>query len=230
MPAEDWRYERKFLVRHVDPRSVERFVLHHPAHFRVQYPARQVNNIYLDTASRRAYFETADGVATRVKHRLRWYGSLFGETGEALLERKAKQGLLGTKQQAPLPPFVWREREPPPDLAALFAAAALPPLFAHAMPGLEPVLANHYARRYYASADGALRLTLDSDLRFLALRRRAAPVRRWRDLGTVVLELKYAPGADAAARRAAQHWPFRATRSSKYARGIEGLARGTASG
>ena len=227
-PEIAWRHERKFLVRDVDRRSLERVVLAHPAHFRRRYAARQVNNLYLDTSGHRSYYETVEGVPRRTKHRLRWYGELQGDVERPVLECKAKRGLLGTKRSAPVPGFRLASGAPLPDVRALLRRADLPDALRVALDSLEPALVNCYVRQYFESADAALRITLDRELEFFATRRRGL-AHRWCDRGTSVLELKYLPEADDAARRAAQALPFRATRSSKYARGIEGLTRGVAS-
>jgi len=42
------RYERKYLLQHVDFRAVMAEVRQHPSGFAIQYPDRQVNNIYFD--------------------------------------------------------------------------------------------------------------------------------------------------------------------------------------
>ena len=223
-----WRHERKFLLNHVDEANLLRVVRAHPAHFRECYPSRQVNNLYLDTPGRDSYRETIEGVAARSKYRLRWYGELFGEIARPRFEHKLKRGLVGAKQTAPLPGFRIEPGARLPDPRRLLASVELPDALRAALLFVEPALVNRYSRRYFESGDGALHITLDREIAFRATRCGRLG-HRWHDRGTTVLELKYALDADDAAREAAQALPFRATKSSKYARGIEGLARGVAS-
>ena len=100
-----YRFERKFLVTDLDPREVASLVGLLPGLFREVYPPRSVNNIYLDTADAMHYRHNLDGLADRVKVRVRWYGELLGTVARPVLELKIKRGLLGRKEAFPVKPF-----------------------------------------------------------------------------------------------------------------------------
>jgi hypothetical protein len=93
----------------------------------------------------------------------------------------------------------------------------------HELHSLQVVLLNRYFRRYYASRDGQFRLTLDSELTFYrahdALGNRF--LHRQMDSRSVIVELKYELDAEPQADRVAGFFPFRVTRNSKYAQGME---------
>ena len=80
-------------------------VRRHPAAFREAYPARFVNNIYLDSHGRSDYHDNIVGVANRNKTRVRWYGPLSGQIAKPVLERKLKRGLISGKLTHALPGF-----------------------------------------------------------------------------------------------------------------------------
>jgi len=86
-------------------------------------------------------------------------------------------------------------------------------------PWQEPTLGVRYHRSYWISANGAFRLTIDSDLQYLYPPHRSE-ARPWPMEG-VVLEIKHALEDDERARPLYQAWPFRPTRHSKYVRGMQ---------
>ncbi len=228
-PEADWRYERKFLLETDDPLLALHAVRMHPAHFRRAYPARFVNSIYLDTHDRRHYVDAIEGIGQREKLRVRWYGALEGEIAAPLLERKRKQGLLGAKESHRLQAFTHARNRALPDWREQLTNGDARESWRARLAELEPTLIVRYRRDYFISADGYLRLTLDTRLRYGSAPSgpRRFP-RRVADRRVVILELKYAPPHDAEARRSTQALPFRVTRCSKYVRGLDMLERGRA--
>ena len=216
------RYERKFLVRELQLAEIESLVRVHPALFRTAYPPRWVNNIYLDLPGLDNFSANIDGSEHRVKLRIRWYGELFGRAERPSLERKGKHGLLGTKHVAALPPLTLQPGFSARDVEAYLDRADLPSALRIEARAQTPVLLNRYRRSYFVSADARFRLTIDSQLEFRAVGRLASPhLARDVDRETVVVELKYNPEFDLEAARIAGVFPFRLTKSSKYAAGIE---------
>ena len=69
------RYERKFIADRLALAEVLALVKRHPAAFREAYPARNVNNLYLDSPDLRDYRDHVNGIAHRTKTRIRWYGA-----------------------------------------------------------------------------------------------------------------------------------------------------------
>ena len=225
LPPTDLRYERKFLPTGSFLAEVLALVRQHPALFREAYPERPVNNLYFDTPGLRHFFEHVNGAARREKVRLRWYGEFHGRIENPRLEFKHRQGLLGGKTTHSLPPFAVNGGFDREALAALWTAADLPEATRLQLRGVQPVLANRYRRRYFVSADGHFRLTLDWGLEIYDAQAAAHAPRALRlDEPRLILEMKYDAAHATEADRVANAFPFRLTRCSKYVLGIEGLA------
>ena len=221
----DWRYERKFEVGGLPLGQVELIVRLHPACFRVAFPMRHVNNVYLDQVDLRSFRIHRDGEAKRQKFRIRWYGDAYGHVAKPVLEVKRKSGIVGTKSFFALAPF---DYGPDFDFEPVRRAALAridDPCVAEFVAGARPALFNRYARRYLLSADKRFRLTIDSDLRFERVGGRAiGPIARFEEPGVTLLELKYAVEDDRAADQIARGLPFRLGKYSKYLQGISRLS------
>jgi len=222
-PAREYRYERKFLIEQLDAARVRAIVKLHPALFSEAYPPRYVNNLYMDTGELAGYWDNLAGAGDRVKVRVRWYGDLFGYLAEPVLEYKIKRGLVGTKLHYPLEPFTLAAGFSGGEFRdTLCANSALPGEVRGHLRGLKVVLLNRYHRSYWVSRDGLLRVTIDSQMTYYNADRLSNAFVQRRTAGDiVVVELKYRPEHDALATRAAARFPFRASRSSKYAQGVE---------
>ena len=217
-----YRYERKFCCD-LDRRQVERIVRDNTACFSPVYAPRSINNIYLDTADFASYHENVAGAAhDRAKIRVRWYGALDSVACEPVLEIKIKHGHVNRKVAFPLAPIDLSTGIGRAKIHELFRQSDLPdPLRADFLK-LQLVLANRYYRSYFLSADGNYRITVDTEMCFYrvnALRNQFLfPHAR---VETVVVELKYASELDRQAGRISQQFPFRLSRNSKYASGLQ---------
>jgi len=220
------RYERKFIPDGLGLAEMLALVRVHPAMFREAYPERPVNNLYFDTPDLRHYHEHIHGAAQRVKVRLRWYGAWGGRLEQPVLEFKTRHGTVSRKETHALPALTLDGNFPRAILEAAAAGGGLPEAARFHLRGLEPSLANRYHRRYFHSADRAVRLTVDWGLQFFAPRhlngaRRPLP----HDGPAVILELKYGEAHAEDAARITNAFPFRLTRCSKYVLGVECLSR-----
>ncbi len=223
-PARQGRYERKFLVPQSAYGSVETHIRLNPGVFRGIYHPRTVNNLYLDSPELRLYFMNVAGMADRIKVRIRWYGELFGAIPEPVLEFKIKNGLLGTKQSFPLPPFELDHRFTVNTLKALLRESELPPPVRSRLLELKPALVNRYRRKYYQSADRHYRMTWDSGLEFYRVGNAHNTLYfKAMNCGHQVLELKYDQSACEGAERIASALPFRLSRMSKYVFGVDSV-------
>lgn len=224
-PVSPLRCERKFVPPLGAWEEVLARLRRHPALFREVYPPRWINNLYWDLPELRNYHEHVQGCARRMKWRLRWYGPLRGEISRPVFECKFKRGLLSGKLSRPLPAFEHNGCLPHAQLRAALDAADLPGQLREGLRAARPVLLNRYRRRYFASADGRLRLTLDTALEFYDARHPAGPPAPVTVAAPrFILELKYPPEHAEAAAAAAAELPFRLTRCSKYVLGVERLA------
>jgi len=154
------RYEIKMTFGEVYLPEVRAALWLHPAGFVEAYPPRQVNNIYLDSATLNCLEAHIDGAVERDKLRYRWYGP--DDTAvRGMLELKHKAGQLGWKEYGlvaatfDLTVITWREWV---DRIRTHAQGAA----AHWLSWYDrPTLLNSYRREYYESADGEVRVTLD---------------------------------------------------------------------
>jgi hypothetical protein len=216
-PTADLRYEFKWVCDPYLLAQARSWIRLHPAGFVPTYPPRRVNSLYLDTPHLSSLEENLAGLSERHKLRLRWYGE-DPTVIEPLLELKQKRNLLGRKQQARLSCKLdltssWRE------ILDRVSACADPEWQVRLQAAWQPTLLNHYQREYYATHDGALRVTLDYDPaaydQRLSLRpnlRVPLPV-----TGSVVIEIKATPEQMERLQEAAAQFPAPRTRNSKYA-------------
>lgn len=207
------RYERKFFLSHLPRQEIELLVRLHPAVFSEIFQPRAINNVYFDSPDLRFYHQTVDGVAERRKYRIRWYGELSTRIKAPVLEVKLRHGLMIRKRCWPIEPFT---------VDALDDAEQGPAEIREELRCLRPTLFNRYHRKYFRTADGSVRLTLDWNL--AVARPEALSELGYGltiDRSSVILELKYAVGKNHEAAEIASWFPFRLTRSSKYVRGID---------
>jgi VTC domain len=219
------RYERKFVTDSLGLPEVLALVRRHPAGFRETYPARCVNNLYLDSPELSDYHDHVNGVAHRTKTRIRWYGDGAGRIATPTLEHKLKCGLVSGKASHRLPPLSMNGHVSRPDLEAAFDGANLPGLTRSVLHHLQPSLLNRYQRHYFQSADGRFRLTVDSNLQFAAARQAQGMGVSFRPPDAlVVIELKYGLAEAEYAAPVTNSLPFRLARCSKYVLGVTSLA------
>jgi hypothetical protein len=218
----DYRYERKFCVSGLTDREVESLIRLHPVMFLEVYPPRWINNVYLDSLDRRNYRDNLDGIDHRVKVRIRWYGDLLGPEVRAALELKIKLGLLGTKRHFPLMPFSVDNARRIIRMRDALERSAIPQVLKLELLSLEPALLNRYRRKYFQSADGRFRITIDSQMESYRIRASDHQLlHRSVDRTSTIVELKYDPAHDPDAPRISNRFPFRMTKNSKYVSGIE---------
>ncbi len=219
-----FRFERKYHVENMPFAAIVHLVKRNPALFRQAFPDRVINNIYLDTPSRRSLLENLDGIADRIKARIRWYGEMLGPIKKPVLEFKIKRGMVGAKDAFVLAPFTV---EPKMSASVVHDALDRSDLEDHIrfeLHKFEPVLLNRYRRKYFISADGHYRITLDWELEYYRFDRHfnlfTRPVR---DLNSTVVELKYSGSIDQIDERVASYFPFRVTRMSKFVTGMQAV-------
>jgi len=219
-----YRFERKYHVQDLPSEAVEDWVRRCPALFREIYTPRFINNIYLDSPGLAAYFQNLDGLADRTKLRIRWYGDLLGPVGKPVLEFKIKRGLVGTKAAYRMKPFALERGFGFADLRPVLEDPALPESVRMELAHVEPALINRYRRKYFLSADGHYRITVDTGLEFYRVHRHDNRFLARSTLpDSTVMELKYSGDIADLNDRITNFFPFRVTRMSKYVSGLEGV-------
>ena len=219
-----YRYERKFLIPGITVHDVELIVKLHPAIFSEIYSQRYVNNIYFDSINLTNYFDNVNGVTNRVKYRIRWYGELGGLIEKPTLELKIKNGYLGRKLSYPLLPFELNSRLNFQKILKILMESNIPRVIVEELKNFSPMLINRFSRKYFKSADGRYRITIDSDFFLYRIGRQYnSLLNRLTDDINVILELKYNRDFDEDADSITNYFPFRMTKSSKYVSGVEKL-------
>lgn len=223
------RYERKAVVEYSDRHAVEALIRRHPGRFQTVHSPAVINNIYWDTPLFRNYRDAVDGVASRLKVRIRWYGDFFPASVSPQLEIKGKDGHVFSKTVYPLARARFFRGMNAEDMAALVRTGDLPGEISRLIGRMRPVLVNRYQRQYYRTGDGRYRLTLDYNLCFSGVRPFDNQYNNWTlDDSMVIVEFKYDPTADDRFFEIANEFPFRISGSSKYVIGMSrvyGLGR-----
>lgn len=217
-----FRFERKYHVQNMHFAEIETLVRRNPALFRVAFPDRVINNIYLDTPSRQSLLENLDGIADRTKARIRWYGEMLGRIEKPVLEFKIKRGMVGTKDSYRLSPMTVERRMNAHSVHEVLENSDLPDNVQFELTKFEPVLLNRYRRKYFISADNKYRITLDWQLEYYRFDRHFNLFTRpMKDHYSTVVELKYSGAIDQIDERVASYFPFRVTRMSKFVTGMQ---------
>lgn len=188
----------------------------HPAAFAVAYPPRQVNSVYMDTPDLDSFNDHLAGVPARRKLRFRWYGTDLVKA-KGIIEIKNKSERAGWKIIQPvdcefdLAHMTWNEIMETLRLGTT-------DLFHEMLCVARPVMLSAYMREYYISADGSVRLTIDSDLRSYDQLMTARP-NIWFPQPleqAVIVELKSDVENAKYISDVLSHFPLRANRYSKY--------------
>jgi hypothetical protein len=216
----DLRYEVKLVCDPYMLPQARSWVRLHPAGFVVAYAPRRVNSLYLDTLHLGSLNDNLAGLNTRQKLRLRWYGDEMAEV-QPILELKQKYNRLGRKKQVVLPctldlALPWKE------ILAVIRANTGPEWRTLLQTVSQPTLLNHYQREYYATRDGAMRVTLDFAQVAYDQRLSVHPNLRTRlpIADTVVVEIKAAQEYAERLEEAVARFPVPRSRNSKYARSL----------
>ena len=216
----DWRYERKFTIEDLTFDQVEDSILDNTYLFSEIFHGRQVNNIYFDDIFYSAYHSNIEGLSERKKYRVRWYGQLFGNIKDPVLEAKVRKSNLGTKFHFNINNFEIQERFDSNILKSIFNESNLPDDINNELSILAPSLINSYYRKYYLSRNGLYRVTIDRNLAYYYVIPNIDSVLTKNDQKGIVVELKYALEDDKSVDNITNQFPFRLARNSKYVKGF----------
>lgn len=221
--GKDRRCERKYPLSAADILELRWWQRNHGQGFAPTYPSRDVHNIYFDSPNWDSYSDNLSGASRRTKCRLRWYGDLKAAE-VATFEAKHRRHAIGHKRQ---------QRVPMRELG--LASLPIGRLYGRLRPLLQadlrlwldqghmPVLYDRYRREYYATSAG-IRMTVDTSIVYTLLH--GGSLGKLRPLpgpAPGVLEVKYPFERRREVEEALRRLPFRATRCSKYALGIDQL-------
>jgi len=210
------RLEIKYVAYESEAARLVDWLLMHPAGFVGTHPNRWVSSVYFDTYTYACYAENLAGTSHRTKIRYRWYGK--AATGPGVLEVKRKRNQYGWKlryQTATNPVLdggTWNGIGK--ELQHLLPADGRIWLQQHP----QPMLINRYFRQYFLTADGTVRVTIDSQQEVFDQRFGATPnlTRRAHIPITAVMEFKFDRHERIQASAIMQTLPIRVSRHSKY--------------
>ena len=101
-----FRYEKKFKLNKNSQNLVIDFLFRNNLRLTEHNKERKINSIYFDTLNFKHLKDNINGLNSRKKFRIRWYGfNNQNEPNKANLEIKIKKGLLGKKLIFPLKIF-----------------------------------------------------------------------------------------------------------------------------
>jgi hypothetical protein len=218
------RIELKDLLRLRDLENVEAALLTSPLGFHSPFPPRRINSLYFDSNDFRALEDSLSGASIRKKVRFRWYGRTECSSTPTL-EFKCKQGHLSWKilQKTNLfidfnattwdAAFLDDEEKTIVDLSKTLLLS-----------NPRPTSLVSYSRRYFESADGRLRVTLDEDLTFRDQTIYSGPNLLYfrHHPEKLVVEIKVAEKDSALLQDLAKTLPFVPRRFSKYCESLLG--------
>jgi hypothetical protein len=221
----EYRYEIKFAhASFFGSHLLIEAIKQHPAIFREIYAGRRVNNIYFDTVDYLTVNDNVSGYADREKIRIRWYGKSLGKI-RPVLELKRKVGSVGTKTKYELKSAFRKNTQTIEDLLRPCLQGLSKPAD-EILSCVRPTLMNTYDRRYFVSACGGYRITLDENVNFYSVGRGMISRVPSAELdSTHILEVKYPIHNQKQIYGITKFLPFRLTKSSKYVAGIDLLSR-----
>ena len=219
------RYERKFRIKNQISLSRLIYIIKlNTFNFKIHYPRRRINNIYLDNHNYQNYTDNQVGISDRTKYRLRWYGNDIMQNNNLKFEKKNKFGWVGSKKTYDCEPFNFDKKK------------SVYNYFKNLMNELSinesldiknnfPVIMNAYTRIYFISRCERFRVTLDYKQEYFSIRRLGMrPIKKiFSDKNDFVLELKYDIKYDDTASEVSNQFPFLISKNSKYINGIDYL-------
>ena len=185
------------------------------------YPSRYVYSLYYDDARLTAIKENLAGISSRRKYRLRWYSIDKKNYYGSQFEIKLKNGNCNSKIICNFNDN-FDINNSDFSINSIFKSLRSKKFSCDLMKAgnLSPRLICRYKRKYYENSDG-YRITIDTDLQFLALvsLNKINIHSNWRTSNINILELKYDPSEYLNLVDLIKRFPFSSTRCSKYVLG-----------
>ena len=205
-----YRYERKFILpKNYSVDSIESVLIKSRFSFTKQHEDRYVNSIYFDNKYLDSVKENLDGVVSKKKIRLRWYGS-HNLIQNPRLEVKLKMGYLNTKKIFELKNFKIKFSEN--NLNNIHSILLKKYNFLN---NYKIVTSTHYVRKYFISIINNIRATIDTDIFYKKLRQLNNFNLNNKD-SRPILELKYKTADDDYVRTNLKNLTLRFSKNSKY--------------
>ena len=211
------RYERKYILNSYLINNKEDLESFLSINLIEKYKQRTINSIYYDTKNYQFAIDNLDGLSSRQKIRIRYYGPLEKFISPRL-EIKTKLGGVGTKEI-----FDLNKDELLNDHFALnqiYQLNLVNRKVLYFLVVLEPKVIVTYQRKYFLSSCERFRFTLDSDIGFkkfnVNLSFKDLNEESFYKFSKKILELKYDFKNESFANQISKNLPFRLSSFSKY--------------
>jgi hypothetical protein len=213
----NYRFERKLVI---DSHEYEDLIfLFKSRGFNQLYPERNICNIYLDDLNYHSYFDNIDGNNKRLKHRIRWYGNLFGSVKKVTLEQKIKRGTVGEKINFKIEKeFLFTNNLNYIQLTTLVRSLLSNLKNKIFISLLYPTSINTYTRSYYSDSLSKFRITFDKNIKYYSIYNK---IKLQKSDKRIIVEIKYDNENDNYTNELLNFLNFRLAKNSKYVNGIE---------
>ena len=205
------RYERKWVFDNIDYNQLSILLYRSKLFFSTQFQDREVNSIYFDDQNYSAIKQNVEGVSSKKKYRLRWYGNLNKITN-SVFEVKKKNGFVVKKENFFLKKLNNLNLLNYDHLNKIEKFINDNFKFKNK---LSPVLTTHYLRSYFISSNELVRATIDINLKSLPLYRNSN-ISIIKEFKEIILEIKYDTNLDIYVRNNLKQISSRLSKNSKF--------------
>jgi hypothetical protein len=214
-----YRFERKLVVNSHEYEDL--IFLFKSRGFNQLYPERNICNIYLDDLNYHSYFDNIDGNNKRLKHRIRWYGNLFGSIKKITLEQKIKRGTVGKKVNFKIEKeFLFTNNLNHIQLTKLVRSLLSSLKNKIFVSLLYPTSINTYTRSYYSDYLSKFRITFDKNIKYYSFHNK---IKLQKSDERIIVEIKYDNENDNYTNELLNFLNFRLAKNSKYVNGIDAI-------
>ncbi len=220
--VDELRHEIKMISTEPDYFHLKSIINSHRAHFKKEYPNRQINSLYFDTESQSCRWEHLAGIPNRWKLRLRWYGQNIKPKDGFIIECKFKKNIGGGKIRQHLndEEIILQDRPWRKIINNLYHSSnkQIKPFMAIVN---KPICLISYTREYFVSSCNKVRLTIDRDIKFFSQSNRIKPNISFTEPATdkIIIEWKAKISNSEILKTYIAEFPLRTTAFSKYISG-----------
>jgi hypothetical protein len=210
-----YRFERKIIID--SHRYKDLIFMFKVNGFSELFPERQICNIYLDDMNNHSFLDNVNGNYKRLKHRIRWYGDLFGLVKQITLEQKIKIGNVGEKNNFKIQKeFEFSRHCTYGQLTRLVRSLLINIKDKVLVDLLYPASINTYTRSYYSDISKKFRITFDKNVKYYSFQNK---IKLEKIDKRIIIEIKYDNENDLHASEILKFINFRLGKNSKYVNG-----------
>lgn len=219
------RFEKKIVLRASDAKIVKDFLKIKVPGLSTPFPDRFINNLYFDSFDFKSARQNIEGIGDRKKLRLRWYGNKGFSGADCFLECKAKETNLVLKEVFSVGKISEKVASDLSKVNEWLLSRPLPMYMREWLQSQSIAIFNSYCRKYLLSRSGAVRLTIDENIKSLPIINSRVPAINLekmllkRHQGTVI-EVKYNPAYEVEATAIMKRLELPVTKFSKYVAGL----------